>query len=168
MTDTVAEAADTQITIVETPIRLDYSYTPGVAASRFLRAIKTGKILGQRCPKCLKVIVPPRGACSMCGVETDEEVELSGKGTVASFAVTMVPSKDLPAPYVTAWILLDGADITSMFLVMEVDPAEVRLGMRVEAVWVDADQLETNLGNIRYFRPIDEPDADYDSYKDYV
>ena len=168
MTTEALTPEETSITIVETPIRLDYSYTLGVAASRFLRAIEKGEILGQRCPKCRKVIVPPRGACSMCGVETEEEVALSGKGTVASFAVTMVPSKDLPAPYVTAWILLDGADITAMFLVMEVDPAEVRLGMRVEAVWVEPDKRETNLGNIRYFRPIDEPDADYDSYKEYV
>lgn len=168
MTETVADPSDTAITVIETPIRLDFSYTPGVAASRFLRAIEKGQILGQRCPKCLKVYVPPRGACSMCGVETREEVALTGKGTVASFAVTMVPGKNLPAPYVTAWILLDGADITSMFLVMEVDPAEVRLGMRVEAVWVDEDKRETNLGNIKYFRPIDEPDADYDSYKEYV
>ena len=157
-----------QITVIETPIQLDYSYTPGVAASRFLKSIEKGKILGQRCPKCHKVYVPPRGACSMCGVATEEEVELSGKGTVASFAVTMVPSKDLPAPYVTAWILLDGADITSMFLVMEVDPKEVRLGMRVEAVWVDEKDLEPNLGNIRYFKPIDEPDAPYESYQEYV
>lgn len=168
MTETVADPADTAITVIETPIRLDFSYTPGIAASRFLRAIEKGQILGQRCPKCLKVYVPPRGACSMCGVETKEEVALTGKGTVASFAVTMVPGKDLPAPYVTAWILLDGADITSMFLVMEVDPAAVRLGMRVEAVWIDEDKWETNLGNIKYFRPIDEPDADYDSYKEYV
>lgn len=160
--------ADETIRVIETPIRLEYDYTPGVAASRFLKAMKDRKILAQRCPQCSKVYVPPRGACSMCGVATTEEVELSGKGTVASFAVTMVPGKDLPAPYVTAWILLDGADITSMFLVREVEHTEVRLGMRVEAVWVPDIELETNLGNITHFKPIDEPDADYDSYREYV
>jgi uncharacterized OB-fold protein len=55
-----------------------------------------------------------------------------------------------------------------MFLVQECDPAEVRLGMRVEPVWVADDAREANLGNIRYFRPTGEPDAEYDAYKDYV
>jgi hypothetical protein len=157
-----------KVEIVETPIRLDYSYTPGVAASRFLRSIEKGEIVGQRCPKCLKVYVPPRGACSMCGVATDEELTLTGKGTVTTFCVTNVPSPGLEPPYVTAWIRLDGADITSMFLVQECDPKQVRLGMRVEPVWVeDADRLP-NIGSIKYYRPTGEPDAPYDDYKDYI
>jgi len=156
------------VTIVETPIRLDYSYTPGVAASRFLRSLERGEIVGQRCPRCQKVYMPPRGACSMCGVATEEEVTLSGKGTVCTFCVTRIPSPGLEAPYVSAWIRLDGADITSMFLIQECDPEEVRLGMRVEAVWVDEADREPNLGSIKYFRPTGEPDADYDTYKDYT
>lgn len=165
---TEASEAPGPVTVVETPISLDFSYTPGVAASRFLRSLRQGKLVGQRCPKCLKVYMPPRGACSMCGVATDEEVELSGKGTVTTFCVTRIPSPGLEAPYVSAWILLDGADITSMFLIQEIDPNDVRLGMRVEPVWVEAGDRKSDLGNIKYYRPLDEPDADYDTYKDYV
>jgi hypothetical protein len=104
----------------------------------------------------------------MCGVATDEEVVLSGKGTITTFCVTQIPSPGLTPPYVTAWIRLDGSDITSMFLIQECDPTDVRLGMRVEAIWVDEADRTADLGSIRYFRPIDEPDADYDTYKDYV
>lgn len=156
------------VTIVETPIRLDYSYTPGVASSRFLRSLEKGEIFGQRCPRCAKVYVPPRGACSMCGVATVEEVRLPGTGTVTTFAVTSVPSPGLTPPYVTAWIRLDGADITSMFLVQECDPADVHLGMRVEPVWVAPSERKADMSNIRYFRPTGEPDAPYESYRDYV
>jgi uncharacterized protein len=155
-----------RVEIVETPIRLDFSYTPGVAASRFLRSVEKGEIVGQRCPKCLKVYVPPRGACSMCGVATDEELTLTGKGTVTTFCITNVPSPGLEPPYVTAWIRLDGADITSMFLIQECDPSDVRLGMRVEPVW--AEEKKPNIGSIKYYRPLDEPDAPYDDYKDYI
>jgi uncharacterized OB-fold protein len=156
------------VTMVETPVRLDYRYNPGVAASRFLTSVERGELMGQRCPRCGKVYVPPRGACSMCGVATDEEVLLPGTGTLASFAVVNLPDPRLPSPYVTAWIKLDGADITSMFLVQEVDPAQVRLGMRVEPVWAPREEWEKNLSNIRYFRPNGEPDAPYDSYREYV
>jgi uncharacterized OB-fold protein len=154
------------VAIVETPIRLDFSYTPGVAASRFLRSVEKGEIVGQRCPKCQKVYVPPRGACSMCGVATDEELTLSGKGTVTTFCITNVPSPGLDPPYVTAWIRLDGADITSMFLIQECDPKDVRLGMRVEPVW--AEDKQPNIGSIKYYRPSGEPDAPYDDYKEYI
>ena len=163
-----ATEAPGPVTIVETPISLDFNYTPGVAASRFLRNLEQGKLVGQRCPKCKKVYVPPRGACSMCGAATVEDVELTGKGTVTTFCVTRIPSPGLEPPYVTAWILLDGADLTAMFLIQECDPNDVRLGMRVEPVWVDAADRKTDLGNIKYFKPLDEPDADYDTYKDYV
>jgi hypothetical protein len=154
------------VEIVETPIRLDFSYTPGVAASRFLRSVEKGEIVGQRCPKCQKVYVPPRGACSMCGVATDEELTLTGRGTVTTFCITNVPSPGLDPPYVTAWIRLDGADITSMFLLQECDPSDVRLGMRVEPVW--AEDKQPNIGSIKYYRPSGEPDAPYDDYKDYI
>ncbi len=156
------------VTIVETPITLHYSYTPGVAASRFLRSVEQGRIMGQRCPRCGKVYVPPRGACSMCGVATEEEVLLPGTGTVTTFAVTRIPSPGLQAPYVTAWVRLDGADITSMFLIQECDPQDVRLGMRVEPVWVDDAEWQPNLSNISYYRPNGEPDAPYDDYREYV
>ncbi len=156
------------VTMVSTPIRLDYTFTPGVATSRFLRSVEKRTLVGQRCPRCAKVYVPPRGACSMCGVATEEEVLLPGTGTVTTFAVVSLPDPRLPSPYVTAWIRLDGADITSMFLVQEVDPAQVRLGLRVEPVWVDDAELTTTLENIRYYRPNGEPDAPYEDYREYV
>ena len=156
------------VTMVDTPISLHYRYGPGVAASRFLHGIEGGQIFGQRCPSCRKVYVPPRGACSMCGVATIEDVLLTGAGTVCTFAVVNLPDPRLPSPYVSAWILLDGADITSMFLVQEVDPAQVHLGMRVEPVWVPEAEREKNLSNIRYYRPSGEPDAPYDSYREFA
>ncbi len=42
------------------------------------------------------------------------------------------------------------------------------MGMRVEAVWVDDDQLTTSLENIRWFRPTGEPDADPASFREHV
>ena len=37
---------------------------------------------------------------------------------------------------------------------------DVRIGMRLEAVWVDDADLGPNLESIKYFRPIDEPDVE--------
>jgi uncharacterized OB-fold protein len=66
---------------------------------------------------------------------------------------------------VCAQILVDGADIPFMALIQECPASEVRMGMRVEAVWLEAEQRVPNLESLKYFRPSGEPDADYDSFK---
>ena len=54
---------DESITLLRTAISLDYDYSAGQSASRFLRAIKNGKLLGQRCPVDGRVYFPSRGSC---------------------------------------------------------------------------------------------------------
>ena len=158
------------VTSIKTPIRLEYSYTAGRASTRFLRGMSEGRILGQRCPSCRKVYVPPRGSCPRCGVATQEEVEISGKGTVTTFCIVRIPSENLSAkpPYAAAHNLLDGADIPFFALNQECPFDQVRMGMRVEAVWVEPDQLGPTMASVKYFRPNGEPDADYDAYKEYL
>jgi len=153
---------------IRTPIRLDYTMTAGAAQSRFLRQIANGKIFGQRCPECRKVYVPPRGSCPTCGVATQEEVELGNKGTITTFCIVNIPfaGAAIPIPYVCASVLLDGADVTLFHLVREVPVEEVRMGMRVQAVWVPPEERGPTLESITHFRPAGEPDAKYERYKD--
>ena len=46
----------------ESPINLEYHYTAGSATTRFLNQVKDGNIVGQGCPKCKAVYVPPEEA----------------------------------------------------------------------------------------------------------
>ena len=158
------------ITNIKTPIRLEYDYTAGHATSRFLRGIAQGRILGQRCPECTKVYVPPRGACPRCGVPTDEEVEVSDRGTVTTFCIVRIPSENLSAtpPYACAHILLDGADLPFFHLIQEVPTDEVRMGMRVQAEWSPREELGPTTQSIRYFRPLDEPDLPFEAYREHL
>jgi uncharacterized protein len=144
------------------PIRLEYTYTPGEAASKFFREVTDHqRLVGQKCPTCGKVYVPPRGFCPQDGSPTVEEVEVVGTGTVTTFCIVNLPfaGQAVECPYVSAAVLLDGADSELFHLVQEVDPNEVRMGMRVEPVWVEADDPATGLMRIRYFRPSGEPDV---------
>ena len=155
------------VTRIVTPIRLDYRYSPGEAASTFLRGVKEGKLLGRRCPSCLKVYLPPRGACSMCGVAFAEEVEIDDTGTLVTFAVVNVnfANRVIDLPYVSAEVLFDGADTTTMVLLHGVPPEEVRMGMRVRAHWLPREEWGYTLANIDYVEHSDEPDAEYSTYK---
>ncbi len=156
------------VTEIITPIRMDYRYTPGTVSSDFLRSIKEGKIVGRRCPKCTKVILPPRGSCSMCGELLGEEVECKNTGTLVTFAVVNVnfANRVVDLPYVTGEVCFDGADTTTTILLANCPIDQVRMGMRVQAVWLPEDQWDYTLANIDHVEPIDEPDAPYESFEE--
>ncbi|MEU7158656.1 Zn-ribbon domain-containing OB-fold protein [Streptomyces chrestomyceticus] len=152
------------VTGITAPARLDYTYSPGRAQSRYLAALAGRRTVGERCPSCRKVYVPPRGACPTCGVATRDQVEVGPKGTVTTFCIVNIKAKnlDIDVPYVYAHIALDGADLALHARIGGIPYDEVRMGLRVEPVW---------RGDGRYpdhYRPTGEPDADYDSYKELV
>ena len=165
-----AEGDEAPVTMLTAPIVLEYDYSAGQSASRFLRAIAQGKLLGQRCPVDGRVYFPSRGSCPQHAVTFgDEVVELSDKGTIVTFSIVRVPSKNIPLelPYITVNVLLDGAD-TILMHVLDAKLDEVHMGMRVQAVWKPKEEWTTSTENILFFRPIDEPDADYESYKEHI
>ncbi len=161
-----APAAVEPVGMVTTPIELSYEHTASAEESAFLRGLAQGRLLGQRCPACGKVYLPPRAACPADGVPTAEEVEVSDTGTVTTFCVVSVPFRGqrVDPPYVAAAVLLDGADIAIQHLILGCEPGEVRMGMRVSAVWKPREEWGLTPENIDHFRPADEPDAPYESY----
>ena len=142
-----------------TPVRLHYMHTASPGETAYLRGLAEGRLLGQRCGVCGKVYVPPRGTCPADGVPTSEEVELPESGTVTTFCIVNVgyPGQRVTPPYVAAAVLLDGADIAFQHLVLGCDASEVRMGMRVRAVWGES-------GSLSHFTPTGEPDAAYETY----
>ena len=161
---------DHLVTGVVTPVELDYLYAASPEESAFYRGLAEGRILGQRCPACHKVYVPPRSACPVDGVATTEEVELSEVGTITTFCVVNVPflGQRITPPYVSAYVLLDGADIAILHLILDIAADEVRMGMRVKAVWKPREEWGTTIENISHFAPTGDPDAEYDTYKQHL
>lgn len=159
--------SDEPVTKVATPIRLEYNVVAGAAPSRFLRGLVDGRFLGQRCPACGRVYIPPRGSCPTDGVATTDEVECGPRGTVTTFCVVNVPfrGQSIEIPYVCAQVLLDGADISFMGLVQEIPAAEVRMGLRVEAVFAPPEKRSPSLESVKWFRPTGEPDVPYEQYR---
>jgi len=155
------------VTMIVTPSQIEIQHTASHPESTFLRALEQGKLLGARSGAGGKVYFPPKEADPATGRELDEFVELPDKGTVTTFAIINIPfaGQKIKPPYVAAYILLDGADIPFLHLVTEIEAAEVRMGMRVEAVWKPREEWGLGIDNIDHFRPSGEPDADYDTYK---
>ncbi|WP_114452854.1 Zn-ribbon domain-containing OB-fold protein [Halopolyspora algeriensis] len=154
------------VAMTTTPVHLHYRHSASPEESQYLRALAEGRLIGQRCPACGKVYIPPRGACPTDGVPTTDEIELPDAGTVTTFCIVNVPflGQRIKPPYVAAYVLLDGADIPFLHLVLGCAAEEVRMGMRVRAAWKSRDQWGTTLENIDHFEPTGEPDAPYESY----
>ena len=149
------------ITGIDVPIYLQYNFTAGSSPARFLTQVKRGVLSGQRCPRCANVYIPPRGSCPACGIATEEEVELSDKATVQSFTIVAIPipSNPITPPYIIANLVADGANISFIHLMSECVNEDVHIGQRVQAVWKPEDEWDYAMDNIRYFKPIDEPDV---------
>jgi uncharacterized OB-fold protein len=151
------------VTVITTPVHLTVEHTVSPGEDVYLRGLAEGRVIGQRCPLCRKVYVPPRGACPTCGVPTADNIELPDHGIVTTFCIVNVPflGQRIKPPYVAAYILLDGADIAFLHLVLGCAPEEVRMGMRVRASW----RPEESWGRqVDHFEPTGEPDAPFESY----
>jgi uncharacterized protein len=163
------------VTMVVVPTSIEIQHSASHEESAYLRALAQGKIIGARTGRGRgqepgKVYFPPHGADPATGQPTTEFVELPDKGTVTTFAIINIPfaGQRIKPPYVAAYVLLDGADIPFLHLVTEIDASEVRMGMRVEAVWKPRDEWGLGIDNIDHFRPTGEPDADFDTYKHHL
>ncbi|MCB5170010.1 OB-fold domain-containing protein [Streptomyces bambusae] len=150
------------VTGIVAAARLDYTYSPGRAQTAYLDALAERRTVGERCPRCRKVYVPPRGACPTCGVATTDRVEVGPRGTVTTFCIVNIKAKnlDIEVPYVYAHIALDGAGLALHGRIGGIPYDRVRMGLRVEPVWTDGSRHPD------HYRPTGEPDAPYDTYKE--
>ncbi len=164
-----AVAGEGPVTGVVQPIRLEYTVTAGRALTRYLQGLGEGKIIGGRAPSSDEVYAASRGTDPKTGEPTTIEVEVADQGTITTFCIVNIPGLSAlapPVPFVSAHILLDGANNTFFGLIRGIEADEVRMGMRVKARW--ADVLKPDHNSIQWWEPTGEPDAAYETYKDYL
>ncbi|BEP16760.1 Zn-ribbon domain-containing OB-fold protein [Pyrofollis japonicus] len=119
------------------------------------------RLVGKRCKKCGAIIYPPRPACPHCGSRDLEDVELPRTGTVETYTIiyTVMDGFRHKAPLPIAIVRLDnGLDNGARVLapLTDIDPEEIKTGMRVEAVLRRIKQ-DGEHGLIAYgvaFRPV--------------
>jgi uncharacterized OB-fold protein len=142
-------------------ITLPYRWFIGSAGVRFFQGLREKKILGTRCHRCGRVLVPGRKFCPRDFIELFDWVELPDEGTIKTFAFVNYSFVGQPRdpPYIVAIIDLDGADTGFSHYVMGIDFSDpekvkdqVKIGMRVKAVW--RDKRVGAITDIDYFKPI--------------
>lgn len=146
-------------------LKAEYAWDSGIAIGTYLAGLKRGVILGVRCNHCRKIVLPPRVVCEWCFRPMDEYVELPDTGTVNTFSLCYISwdMRQLTQPEIPAVIHLDGtSELGPASVIMggimhklgEVDPKEVHIGMRVQAVWKPEAERQGAITDILYFKPI--------------
>ena len=140
---------------------LKYAWDNGVAIGRYLAELKNGRIIGKRCNSCKRVLVPPRRFCELCWRPTDDWEFVQDTGTILTCVVSHVNwdasrVKKGQRYHTPAVIELDGAgkDQAILHLIDEIEPYDIKIGMRVKAVWKEPEERIGAITDIKYFKVI--------------
>ena len=171
------------VAFMQQMVSLDFISRTSPVHSTFDKQMRDHRIVGHKCPSCGKVYVPPKGFCPLCCVVTDasNETEVKDTGVVTSYTV-ITPIQYLGQEekdeYVLASVLLDGADSTlGQQRIGGISNDQVRMGMRVRAVWNENTGEEEEGGGMRgwgvgimvkHWEPTGEPDADRAHFQEHI
>lgn len=148
-------------------IKLPYTRYAGRYLSKFLVSLKEGLIIGDKCPECKRIILPPKPVCGFCKVEIPDVeenwVELADKGTVVDAIRVDVRESDpltgdpLGVPNPNLYIRLDGGDEWTILghIFEGLDVERVEEGSRVQAVWKPEEERDGRISDILCFRKIE-------------
>ena len=121
--------------VVEQVWNVPFRHYAGEVTSRYLKEFRDNKrIMGRRCPKCKRVLVPARKNCGTCFEDIDEWVEVKPEGVIEAFTIVHYshPVQPVKPPFAYALIRLDGADVGFLHLIKK-DLDKIKNGLRVKA-----------------------------------
>jgi len=155
------EVSSGKIFMTEDSLDCAYAWDTGVAINRYLSELKKARIIGTKCRKCKRVMLPPRLFCELCFIPSNEWVYLQDSGVVNTFSICYVhwdASRigEGEKPHLPAVIEIDGASqgMGIMHLLGEIEPEHIKTGMKVQAVWKPESEREGSITDIKYFKPL--------------
>lgn len=178
----VAVDPDAPVTGMDYFMHLEYHELLCPTMSDFADALMEKRLIGHKCPQCGLIYCPPRGFCPICVVPTTkaDEVELQPRGVVTNYTVVtpvQYYGQEKTEPFAKASLQLDGGGTLSLQDLL-VPVEDVRIGMRVEVVWVpDGERNVDDITNrawgnaegvIEGWQPTGEPDVPADQISDNV
>ena len=160
------ERSKQEIIVSRQIISVPERFATGPVMGYFLQELRDNRrIMANRCPKCGRHQVPPREVCALCRVEADQWDEVGPEGVIRHYDIVYYASPDpltgetREVPYVLCWVELDGTQGDAYFWhqLKERDPAKVRKGLRVRAVF--SETRSGAITDIKHFEIIQGQDS---------
>ncbi len=124
-------------------VRAQFEFWVGLYLDKFYDALENKKIIGNKCPKCGKIFVPPRKVCGECNtiIPLEENwVDLPDTGTLKNFTITHYKVNDrgvrkVKKPQIIGMINIDGSDTCIVYRLLNIEPEDLKIGMKVKIEW---------------------------------
>lgn len=116
----------------------------------FWEGVEQRSFLVKRCAECKTISHPPRPMCAVCQSTDWLHEPASGRGTVYSFVVHHHPPLPGVQPGTIAALIEMEDGFRFVSNLVDVEPVDVEIGLRVELAWVELDPGLT----IPAFRPV--------------
>ena len=162
---TPIKSVDDVPNISDTP-DLRYAWDNGFAISTYLDGLKKGKIRGSLDSRTNRMMVPCRSFSEIADLApVTNYFNLPDTGVVKTFTISHVNWDSSPLPKgkvnIFAVIALDGIveDMGLVHRLGDIDPEDVKIGMRVKAVWKSEAKRTGDILDIRYFAPLGRKQA---------
>lgn len=143
--------------IVQGALIIPYRYALGQTASRFYIELRDHRrLMATQCHDCGKTYLPPVSTCLECATDDMEWREVGSSGVVTTYTVDRRELSIQPGERgakIYALVRLDGADTDLFHLLGGLSPGDVRIGMRVRAVF--RGKRQGNILDIQHFTPED-------------
>ncbi|MFX0170873.1 MAG: Zn-ribbon domain-containing OB-fold protein [Candidatus Hodarchaeota archaeon] len=140
-------------------MQADYFYPSGTAGDKFFKHILQNEtFLATKCPKCEKILFPPRLYCEDCFEEIPVAnwVEIPATGTIRLFTIATINAqgKKMETPKIIALIDIDNTNGAILGIIKTKEIQKDLTKMKVKAVFKPKGQREGNLKDILYYEEI--------------
>ncbi len=126
-------------------VRAEFAFWVGRYMDKFFDAFENKKIIGNKCPKCEDVFVPPRKICGKCNITIPFDqnwVEIPETGVLKNFTITHYKindraSRKVKKPQIIGMVQLNGSTTSIIYRLLNITPEDVSIGMKVKVEWDD-------------------------------
>lgn len=145
------------IYITKGMVRAEFNFWVGIVMDKFFDGLQEKKFIGTKCSKCGRVFLPPRNRCGDCFAKAEDFIELPETGilknfTVTSYKVTERKARNVNKDQIVGLVQIDGADNAMVVPVINTNPEDLKIGMKLKVVW--AKRIKGHPNDIAGFEPI--------------
>ncbi|TFG01350.1 MAG: Zn-ribbon domain-containing OB-fold protein [Promethearchaeota archaeon] len=155
MTLNIDEEQDVSVT--KGMIRAEFNFWVGIVMDKFYDGLQEKKFIGTKCSKCGKVFLPPRNRCGDCFAKAEDFIDLPETGILKNFTVTTYKiserkTRNVKKDQIVGLVQIDGADSAMVVPVININPEDLKIGMKLKVVW--AKNIKGDPNDIAGFEPI--------------
>lgn len=124
-------------------VRAEFNFWVGKYLDKFYDALENKKFVGNKCPKCNDVFLPPRKICGKCNkvIPLDQNwVDLPETGTLINYTFTQYKvnergQRKVKKPQLIGLVKIDGSSTAIVYRLLDMETEEAKIGMKVKVEW---------------------------------